>query len=637
MHGDIQVSLWGPLAVSTDRRPVAVPGGRLRTLLVCLALEGGGMVSTDTLTERMWADRLPGRPRGALQTNITRLRRLLGPQTVETVAHGYALRIRRQDVDLLRFRELAARARRAAAAGTAEEEMRLLREALALRRGEPFGGVDSSWLERELAPQVEEEWFAALTRRFDLEMAAGYHDGVLPELWNLAAAYPLREPVWERLMLALQGAGRRADALQVYRQARSVLREELGLEPGRRLRRLHGALLQGTPDDTREGLTAPGRRPAVPTASASVPLRQLPSDVSRFTGREDTLAELDAVLHRSGAQHGPGTEPASRPIEIAVVSGPAGVGKTALAVRWAHAVRDRFPDGQLYLDLRGYGTAEPVEPSAALGLLLQALDVPAARLPVGVDMRAALLRSVLTGRRMLIVLDNARDSAQVRPLLPGSQVFVLVTSRNQLRGLGALAGAHRVTVHPLRPPESLALLGEILGPAAPPAALGYELAELCGRLPLALCIAAELAGRQPADGPADLVRRLRAQRDRLNVLSTGDDPQGDLRSVLSWSYRALTPPAAHLFRLLSLHPGGAAVEEEAVAALLGVPIPDARRSLDELVRAHQLVRHGLTAHAMQELVRLYAAERLDEEETRQERSAAVRRLREWSARTPEPG
>jgi DNA-binding SARP family transcriptional activator len=627
VYGGVRLDVWGPLIVRNGQRPVAIPSGRLQTLLTCLAVSGGELVPSDTLAERVWGEDLPARPRGALHTCVTRLRRLLGPGAVESTSGGYLLRVSRDDVDLLRFRDLVKQAR-ASADEDAGQELRLLREALSLRRGEPFGGVTSLWLEHEVAPRVEEEWFAALARRIDLDLAAGNYRDLIPELRDLTAAFPLREAAWERLMLALHGCGRRVEALEVFQRVRSILSEEVGIDPSDRLQRLHRAVLDDSPELRENGGVVPDGGPDA-AAVPPVPPRQLPSDVARFTGRRAALAALDALLSDRG-----GRTDRSRPIVIAMVSGTAGVGKTALAVHWAHRVQDRFPDGQLYVNLRGYGPSAPAAPAAVLEGFLHALGIPASRIPGEVEARSALFRTTLAGRRMLVMLDNARDADQVRPLLPGSRSLVLITSRGQLRGLAARDGAHRITLDRLEPDESAALLGEILGAervGRQPAAVA-RLAELCAHLPLALGIAAELAGRQPVDTLDGVVQQLGDERQRLEILDTGDDPHGSVRAVLSWSYQALTPTAARLFRLLGLYPG-TDIGAPAAAALSGLPVPRAGRLLDELAGRHQLREHPPGRYEPHDLLRVYAKERVDLEETPAESTAAIHRLLDWYLHT----
>jgi hypothetical protein len=320
---------------------------------------------------------------------------------------------------------------------------------------------------------------------------------------------------------------------------------------------------------------------------------------------------------------------------VVAVGGAGGVGKTALAVHWAHRVASHFPDGQLYANLRGYGPTDPVPPAAVLASFLDALGVPAAQVPDDLSGRAALLRTVLAGRRVLMLLDNVRDPDHVRPLLPGPGTFVLVTSRSQLRGLVAREGARRIGVGQLGDGESLQLLEKILGAdavAAEPVA-ARELVGLCGNLPLALAVAAERAGRDWGRPLAELVAKLRDEHERLDVLHTGDDATSDVRAVFSWSYRVLGPDAARMFRLLGLHPAGD-VTAHTAAALAGIPVRRARQVLDDLVAAHQLLERRPGRYEQHDLVRAYAAELASAEEAELDRRDATRRLLAWYVYRP---
>ncbi|MEJ3744287.1 tetratricopeptide repeat protein [Actinomycetes bacterium KLBMP 9797] len=350
------------------------------------------------------------------------------------------------------------------------------------------------------------------------------------------------------------------------------------------------------------------RRPAVP--------RQLPADVYAFTGREDELARLDALLDGGPAA-----------MVISAVSGTAGVGKTALAVHWAHRVVDRFPDGQLYLNLRGYDPDQPVSPGDALTRLLGATGVAGADIPLDVEDRAARFRTHVAGRRMLIVLDNAATVAQVRPLLPGTPTcVVLVTSRDSLAGLVARDGARRIHLDRMPRPDATALLDHLLGARAAeePDAVA-TLADLCARLPLALRVAAELAAARPATSLAALTAELAERHRRLDLLRAGGDPRAAVAEVFSWSVQHLPEPAARTFRLLGLHPGPD-LEEHAVAALTGGDLAAARRDIEILARAHLIHPTGSGRYGMHDLLRAYATQLSDAHEAEDDRRAAQRRL-----------
>ncbi|WP_344494705.1 transcriptional regulator [Streptomyces enissocaesilis] len=616
-------------------------------LLSCLVMSPNEVVSSDTLIDRLWADTPVERARGALHTCVRRLRRLLCPDLVQTRPGGYALRVSVDRVDLLRFRELV---RRSEAAGDdSGEKLVLLREALALRRGDPFADVASPWLDREVVPRLNEECLSALMCRIDLEMAAGRHHELIPELRELTTAHPLHEASWQRLILALHRCGRRAGALEAYQQVLAILRDELALDPSDELRELHRSILDGgatpsTADGAGEQEPVAGTivHPAVdpPVQSPSIRPQQLPPGIPCFTGRTRELATLDGLLP---AEHGQSAQRTA----IVVVDGAAGAGKTTLAVHWAHRVRDRFPDGQLYADLRGYGTDAPVEPTAVLEMFLQALGVPAQQIPPELDGRSALLRSTLAGRRVLVLLDNARDSAQVRPLLPGSHCLVLVTSRNQLRGLAVRQGAYRVCLNWLSVEESVTLLAGVLGEdriaAEPDAAV--QLAGLCAHMPLALALAAErihhLSGQGNRTGSEaghsvlplhDLVAELAVERDRLDLLSAGDDETSAVRGVFSWSYDALDTAAAGAFRVLGLH-SGPDISTEAAAVLIGVGTDQTRRLLEGLADRGLLERTSRYRYRFHDLMRLYAAERAEAEESEPTRLAALHRVLSWYMHT----
>ncbi len=443
--------------------------------------------------------------------------------------------------------------------------------------------------------------------RADLLLAAGRHDELLPSLHDLAVRHPLREPLWRRLMLAQYRAGRQADALASFDAVRVRLRDELGVDPDPELRALRQSILRQDPE------LQPRRSPAAP-----VP-RQLPTDLPRFCGRDAELAALDRLLETRPTDGGP--------VLIAVLSGGGGLGKTALAVHWAHRVTSRFGDGQLYLNLRGYGPQPPVPPMVALETLLRSLGVPGVQIPSELDARSGLLRSTLAGRRTLLVLDNARDAEQVRPLLPGAGTMVLVTSRSQLRSLMARDAAHPIDLRHLAPTESVRLLATAAGlePASSAESGKWvRVAELCGHLPLALAIAGEQLGRHLAGDLDELIAELRDQRERLDTLDAGD-PETDVRAVFSWSYRALRPEVARMFRLLALHPG-ADIGAPAAAALAGVTVPQARRLLDRLVNAHQLGQPRRGRYEQHDLLRAYAAELAESDP---DAGAAARRIAEW--------
>jgi DNA-binding SARP family transcriptional activator len=602
---EVTIALLGAFELRVGGQPRPVPSSRQRALLAALALSAGRAVPVESLVELVWGEDLQARPRANVQTLVTRVRALAGADLVRTVPGGYLLDLPAGAVDVLRFQRLVDEARRQ----PAEASYDLLREALELWRGDPLADAGSEALVRDRAPALVELYLAAVERRADLDLARGAAAELTAELTELVTRYPLREPLWARLVLALDRAGRPAEALAAYHRIRTRLGEELGSDPSPELQDLYARLLAG-----------PTAEPDGPEPECAPPVpRQLPADVPSFVGRDTDLAVLDALL--AGAPAGGAA--------VAVVHGPGGVGKSALVLRWAHRVADRFPDGQLHLDLRGFGPGQPTGPAAALEVLLRALGVPDKQVPPGVDERAALLRTAVAGKRLLLVLDNAHEAEQVRPLLPGAGSLVLVTSRNQLRGLTVRDGATGLALRELAAAESAALVAAVVGAdraAAEPAAVA-ELAALCGGLPLALVIAAQQAVRLPDASLAELVADLRASGGRLDLLADPDDPATDPRTVLSWSYRRLEPARARTFRLLGLHPPPR-VTLCAAAALLGTDPAGARRQLDGLVSVHLLEHDRPDRYRLHDLLAVYATE-VAAEEPAAGRDAAERRLLDW--------
>jgi DNA-binding SARP family transcriptional activator/tetratricopeptide (TPR) repeat protein len=576
----LTVELLGPPRVSVAGRPVELPAGRLRALLAVLAMSAGGTVPTDRLATAVWGMDSRGDPRANVRTNVKRLRRVLGTaegQLIVARPGGYLLAADPDHVDALRFGRLLDEA--AAAPDPAAERSRLA-DALALWRGTPFDGIRSDWLERSVAPALQERYLTALERRVDLDLVRGSHPDPT-ELAELAERHPLRESLWVRLLRVLESVGRPAEALERYETIRRRLAEELGADPSPELRQVHADLLAG----------------GAPPGGRAVP-RQLPAALDGFAGREAELAALDALL-------GPPGETRSQSPLTAVIAGTAGVGKTTLAVHWAHRVAGRFPDGQLYVDLRGYDpSGEAVRPAAAIREFLDALRVPPHRIPDGPAAQAGLYRTLLAGRRMLVLLDNARNADQVAPLLPGAPgCLVVITSRDHQAGLAMTYGAHPLTLALLPPDEARRLLACRLGHdriAAQPAA-AEEIVRRCAGLPLALAIVAARAAIHPAHPLGPLAGEL---RDALGAL----DCAVDVRAIFSWSYETLGDETARLFRLVAgLHPGPDSTIT-AAASLAGVPVSRVRASLGELTRANLLTEHAPGRYSCHDLLRAYASE-----------------------------
>ncbi|WP_163509918.1 AfsR/SARP family transcriptional regulator [Fodinicola acaciae] len=603
----MEFAVLGAVEARAAGRRIDVGHARQQCVLAALLVDANNAIPPDTLIERAWDVDVRRRAHGTLYSYISRLRRALGDTVIRHTSAGYVFAADPERIDLHRFRQLL---RRAHTVDDDDAAIELFDQALGLWRGEAFASLDTGWLQ-SVRDQLNHERLAAELAYNDLRLQTGQHATMLAELSSKVLSHPLDERLVGQLMLALYRSGRQADALVHYERLRRELAEALGSDPGAPLRQLHHQIL--TAD---AALVTPSPRHGAVTVAPPIP-RQLPTDVAAFTGRQAEIDALDALLPDFDA---------GGPILIAALGGMGGVGKTSLAVHWAHRVADRFPDGQLYVNLRGYGPAEPLEPSAVLASFLRALAVPASRIPHDVDARAALLRTTLTGKRVLMVLDNARDSDQVRPLLPGSGPLVLVTSRSQLRGLVARDGARRITLDQLSEADSLALLRKIAPLAAASAGAG-ELVRLCGYLPLALAITAERATRTPGDDLTDLVAGLRDERRRLDELHNDEDFASDLRVVLSWSYGALDPDAARVFRLLAALPGtdGTAA---AVAAMAAKTVPETRKLLDGLVSASQLQERRPGHYEQHDLIRRYAAELPDAD-----RAEARPRIIDWYVRT----
>ncbi|GIF23751.1 XRE family transcriptional regulator [Paractinoplanes tereljensis] len=607
-----QFGVLGSVEAQVAGHPVALGHARQRSVLAVLLVEAGRPVTVDQLIDRVWGDDAPQRADGALYSYLSRLRRAVADAAevgIERRPGGYVLTADPQTVDLHAFRRLITQARSAESDRSAAE---LLTQALGLWRGEPFAGLDTPWLD-SMRQSLLGERFAAVLDHHDVLLRLGRHAEVLPSLSAAVAEHPLDERLTEQLMLALYRCGRQADADEQYRRIRHLLADELGSDPGAGLRRLHERILAADPTLTvtaKAAAAAPPARPNVPS--------QLPADVRAFTGRDRELAALDRSLAPPD-----GDEP---PLTVVLLSGTAGVGKSALAVRWAHRVREAFPDGQLYVNLRGYDTEQPVAVGDALAGFLTALGVAGPEIPPGVEERAGRYRSELTGRRMLVLLDNASSVEQVRPLLPGTgSCLVLITSRDSLPGMVAIHGAERINLDLLPLPDAVVLLRRLIGARVDrETSVAEDLAAACARLPLALRIAAELAAARTDVSLAELVDELGDHRMRLDLLDAGD-PRAEVRAVFSWSYQNLPADAARMFRLLGLHPGDS-VHVDAVAALSGTDTGEARRLLGVLVRA-SLVHAGRGGrYGMHDLLRAYAAELAAAQDPAPARTAALTSL-----------
>jgi DNA-binding SARP family transcriptional activator len=603
----VRFQLFGPMQFLVGDRAVDLGPSRQRAVLAALLADAGQPVTLDELADRVW-DRIPGGARSALYAHISRLRALLATTgtgvTLTRSAGGYVLDAPRESVDLLRFRALVEQGQ--SDAGDERRLAAVLRGALRLWRGAPLAELPSRWAEA-LRESCEQQRLAAAALWARAELRLGQPAAVVAELSQLLTEHPLVESLVCELMRALYETGRGAEALDWYARTRKRLADEFGVEPGQELHELNVAILRGTVDSRPARASAAGWGPRGPVPG------QLPSDPGDFVGRTEPLRLLDELL--AGGRSG-----------TVVVSGAAGVGKTALALHWAHAVRHRFPDGQLHADLRGHAARAPVRPVNTLARFLRALGVPPQEVPIALEESAGLFRSLLVGRQVLVVLDNAATAEQVRPLLPGTPgCLALVTSRNRLGGLAVLDGARRVELDVLDPAEATALLTQLLGRGrAADLDAVHGLAAACGYLPLALRIAAAALADRPHHPIADYLGSL-TTGDRLALLAIADDGQTAVRTAFDHSYRALPAPAKRLFCLVGTFPG-ALFTVAATAALLDGTTAGAGQVLDVLAGAHMIQEQLPGRYALPELLSIYAQGLAETEITDREWRAAFRRL-----------
>ncbi|MEQ4301031.1 BTAD domain-containing putative transcriptional regulator [Plantactinospora sp. B6F1] len=614
----MEFRLLGPVEVVSHGRVLKLGGAKRAALAAALLLQANRVVPLGQLAEALWAAP-PRAMESNLRTYVAGLRTTFldageDGARLATDQRGYRLEVRPGELDLDTFEALAAEGDQALARADTPTAVRRLRAALDLWRGPALAGlVGGPYLGME-ADRLDQRRLQVVRRWADAALAERCHEQVATELDPLVRAYPMWEGLWGQLMLALYRCGRRAAALAAYREAYQVLTRELGVLPGQALQELHQRILAADPD-----LDPPPSDTPVRTALPRP--RQLPADIATFAGRTEQLRALDALLGASG-----GDRPEA--VVIAVLTGAPGVGKTSLAVHWAHRVAERFPDGQLYVNLRGFDPGGVVvSPYDAVRGFLDALGLSPQQIPANPDAQAALYRSLLAERRMLMVLDNARSAEQVRPLLPGAPgCLAVVTSRNQLAGLVAADGADLLTVDLPSPAEARRMLVDRLGDeraAREPAAVDDIIAG-CDRLPLALAIVAARAASHPGFPLAAVAAELHTARGGLDPFA-GDDPATDVRAVFSWSYGALPAPAARVFRLLGLH-FGADIAESAAASLAALPVEQVRPLLKVLTKAHLLTERVPGRYAFHDLLRAYAAELVDSVDPAVDRSAALLRL-----------
>ncbi|MEU8080279.1 BTAD domain-containing putative transcriptional regulator [Catellatospora citrea] len=636
----MEIRLLGPIEVDIGGSAADVGTSRQRAVLAVLAVEAGTPVAVESIIDRVWGQAPPRRVRDALHVYVARLRRsfrMADPGYGDVLVRrppGYALNLDPTMVDAHRFRLLLQQAR----PGAQPDHIRAVhaRQALDLCRGTPMAGVPGDWA-AGMRSAWEQHRVDATLIWASLELAGGRADLAIDELAQLMQQHPLAEPVAAVLMRALCAVGRSTEALDRYLKVRQALVEELGVEPGHELVRLHQAILRGEIGAESQPVSpAPAppsaigarlaQQPGVDsggsfrsaTRGGSTPPLQLPADVAAFVGREIELRVLDDLVLAPSASP-------PRPT-VSTITGTAGIGKTAFAIRWAHSASSRFPDGQLYVNLRGFDPLRPPTPAIeVLRGFLRALGVAPAEIPQDPDEAAARYRSELADRRMLILLDNARTAEQVRPLLPGvGTCTTLVTSRNRLTGLVASHGATPVELQLLSPQQAALLLRTIVGAKADDETATGQLAQRCAYLPLALRIAAARLLCHRHLTVDEYVHDL-LHGDALAALAAEDDERSEVRAAFALSYRDLTDDARRLFRLLHLMPGQD-FGREAAAALIGVGSDQARRLLHQLCDAHLVAEQQPGRYAMHDLLRRYSHAQAETEESSEALREASRRM-----------
>jgi DNA-binding SARP family transcriptional activator/tetratricopeptide (TPR) repeat protein len=574
--GDVRFEVLGPVRAWLGDEELDIGPPTQVSLLSLLLVNAGRPVTMDDIVDALWGEAPPRTAVNIVHRAIGSLRRLTDPdlparatgQLVLPSSGGYRLDVDAGMLDLLRFRELRDRARTAGGA----QAYALLTEALAAWKGPVAAGIAKNVRARSEFEAVTHEYLVTLGAAADAAAVAGTSAEVLPMLRQAAASHPTDEALQAKLIMTLVATGNHTGARDAYEAVRQRLADELGMDPGPGLQRALG-------------------HPRVRTTPS-----QLPADLPGFTGRDLELAKTMALL----AERRPG-------MTCVAISGMAGVGKTTLAVHFAHEIAGRFPDGLLYVHMRGYAAGGILSSVEAVGILLETLGVPSHRVPDSLDARAALYRSTLAGKRVLVLIDDARDAEHARPLLPGTpDAVAIVTSRDRLLGLVARNGAHLVALSLPTPAEAHALLAHRIGAermAAEPAAAD-EIVVHCGRLPLALAVVAARAVSFPDVPLAVIAAQLRA--GSLTAFGS-DDPDIDVQTVFSWSYHAVSPDAARMYRLLALHPGSH-ISAAAAASLAGLPTHRSHILLDELFRANLINEHLPGRYVFHDLLRAHAAE-----------------------------
>ncbi|MDI1459720.1 BTAD domain-containing putative transcriptional regulator [Catellatospora sp. KI3] len=608
----------GPVEVNDGGAWLSAGPAKARALLAALLVDAGRIVPVEQLSDRLWGSAPPRTAANQIHGYVARLRRCLADpdgSVLITRPPGYLLALGPAELDADVFAAAAAAGVAALRSGDPSQASVLLAQALSQWRGDAYADVPPMAAVAAEAGRLAEERLAALEARIEADLMCHRHAALIGELQQLVEEHPFRERLWHHQMLALYRCGRQADALGTYQRLWALLDKELGVLPSGPLRELHQRMLATDPalEASAPPQAGPGTAAVPGTAPPTIVPRQLPVGCAAFVGRDAQLAELDALAGRGGV--------------LAVISGTAGVGKTTLTMHWAHRNADRFPDGQLYVNLRGHDPARPAtSPTSALYGFLQALLPAGARIPVEEEAQAALYRSLTAGRRLLVVLDNARDAGQVRPLLPASPgCVVLVTSRDRMNSLVAREAAYALNLDVFPGDEAHRLLVHRLGRqrvAAEPSAVD-SLVQRCAGLPLALAVVVAHAAAYPSFSLAELAAELDGDA-RLSALD-GGDPATDVRAAFACSVRTLSPAAGELFRRLSLHPGPD-ISLAAAAAVADLPPAAARALLDELTRAHLLEQHAPGRFLYHDLLRDYAGELVREHDPAPLRGAAATRF-----------
>ncbi|MCX5056313.1 tetratricopeptide repeat protein [Streptomyces sp. NBC_00452] len=602
----LSFGVLGPVRARRGEVQLSTGSPQQRALLAALLLREGRTATAGELIDALWGEEPPSQALAALRTYASRLRKVLDPRVLVSESGGYAVRgLAEGALDLAVAQELAAEAEKARGSGDLRHAREVLGRALALWDGEALAGVPGPYAETQRV-RLEEWRLQLLESRLDMDLEQGCHAEAVSELTALTAAHPLRERLRELLMLALYRSGRQAEALAVYTDTRQLLADELGVDPRPGLRELQQRILRADPS------LAQAPSPKAEPASTLVRPAQLPATVPDFTGRSAFVAELGEVLASAEG----------RVMAVSAVAGIGGVGKTTLAVHVAHQARAAFPDGQLYVDLQGAG-ASSAEPETVLGSFLRALGTVDSAIPDSLEERSALYRSVLDGRRVLVLLDNARDAAQVRPLLPGTEgCAALVTSRVRMVDL---AGAHLVDLDVMSPDEALSLFTKIVGAerVASERKAALDVVAACGFLPLAIRIAASRLAARRTWTVSVLAAKLADERRRLDELQAGDLA---VKATFELGYGALEPAQARAFRLLGLA-DGPDISVAAAAAVLDLPADETEDLLESLVDTSLLESAAPGRYRYHDLVRLYARACAERDEwPPSERDAAMSRL-----------